>query len=663
MNKFGYIRSAAAVPVVSVADTHTNTRRICQLIEKAAKEEVSLLAFPELCTTGYTCGDLFCQQLLLQQAEEAVRDIVQFAAAYPITIFIGAPVQNNGRLYNCAIAANGGKILGIVPKTYLPNYNEFQDVRWFSTGSDFISKHSPDGDMFNISYAGQLCCFTPNQLFEVDGVTVGIEICEDVWAPIPPSSYLAIEGAQIIVNLSASNEVINKLEFRKRLITAQSAQRVLGYIYASAGFGESTTDLVFSGSSMICENGMILAEGKEFSLEPTLIIGDIDVHKLNHLRYKTNTFYGVTPDGDDVRAYRRFFRQSTATMAPETDFEARLYRPISPDPFTPNKDEMDSKCHTALEIQATGLISRMLKIGCKTVVIGVSGGLDSTLALLCAVRAYDKMGWDRKGIIGITMPGFGTSDRTHNNAADLMEELGITNREISIKEACRQHFKDIGHDGVTQDLTYENSQARERTQILMDVANSVNGIVLGTGDLSEIALGWCTYNGDHMSNYSINASLPKTLIRTLVSWAADHVYKNTGSSGDKIAAILQDIVDTPVSPELKGSGKEIEQKTEDNIGPYELHDFFIYYTIRHGFSPEKIKFLAVRAFAGKYSKEEVDKWMEKFINRFFCSQFKRSCAPDGPKVSPISLSPRGDWRMPSDASAAIWRENTQAKKS
>lgn len=651
MDKLGYLRTGAAVPVVKLADPAENTGRICKLLDEAVEKQVAFVVFPELCITGYTCGDLFFQQELLNEAEKAVADIVSYTSGKSVTAAIGAPVRHNGHIYNCAIVINDGHILGLVPKTYLPNYNEFSECRWFSSGTDFISKYANDEAISDIEYAGQKTHITPNQLFDVDGACIGIEICEDVWVPIPRSSYLAIEGAQVIANLSASNEVVNKTEYRKQLVRSQTGQRILGYIYCSAGFGESTANCVFAGSSMIYENGLILAEGKPFCTEAQLVIADIDIEKLDHRRNTVNTFYGVTPDGTDVRGFRRFFIQKKSTLFPRPDFAGHLYRPTFPHPFVPAAQEMDGKCGTAFEIQATGLISRMLAIGCRKVVLGVSGGLDSTLALLCAVKAFDKMGWSRDGIIGITMPGFGTSSRTHGNATSLMKNLGINHREISIANACIGHLADIGHDGCTQDVTYENAQARERTQILMDVANMENAIVIGTGDLSELALGWCTYNGDHMSNYSVNATIPKTLIRALVTWAA----QNDIFGNEHVSGILLDIVDTPISPELKGSGKAIEQKTEDNIGPYELHDFFLYYMIQHGFGPEKIVFLACKAFDGKYDADEIRKWFKVFIKRFFASGFKRSCAPDGPKVGPVSLSGQGDWKMPSDIDGTAWK--------
>lgn len=654
LENYGFIRVGAAVPVVSVADTFENTHRITALIDEAVDRQIALVVFPELCVTGYTCGDLFFQNTLLHGAEEAVKAIAAHTQGLPITVVIGAPVSDNGRLYNCAIAINDGRILGMVPKTYLPNYNEFSEFRWFCSGSDFISKYGSDGSLCKIDYAGQDTLITPNQLFRIGDASFGIEICEDVWAPIPCSSYLAIEGAQIVVNPSASNEVVAKSEYRKQLIKSQTAQRIMGYVYCSAGYGESTTNSVFAGASMIYENGAVLAEGKSFSMQPQLTAADIDVQKLEMLRCQTNTFCGVTPDGDNIRGFKRFFTISDCRLAPDTDFGAELLRPRNPEPFLPRTKDMDQKCNDALEIQAIGLASRLEKIHCRKVIIGISGGLDSTLALLCSVRTFDKLGWPRKDIIGVTMPGFGTSDRTHNNASDLMEQLGITSREISIAKACRQHFEDLGHDGKTQDVAYENAQARERTQILMDMANMENAIVVGTGDLSELALGWCTYNGDHMSNYSVNATIPKTMVRVLVDWAAGHMFEDPA-----ICHTLRDIVDTPVSPELKGDGSGIEQKTEDIVGPYELHDYFIYYMVRYGFSPAKIVFMALKAFDGRYDEQTIRKWMKVFLRRFFSQQFKRSCSPDGPKVGPISLDPRYSWRMPSDAQVDIWMKEIE----
>lgn len=645
MNKFGFLRSAAIVPVVKVACTHANAERICKLIDKAVEEEVAFAVFPELCITGYTCGDLFFQHQLLKESEAAVLSVIEHTKGLPVTIAIGAPVGLEGRLYNCAIVINNGSILGIVPKCYLPNYLEFYEGRWFHSGFDLLGT---DGKLPRIDYAGQNVTISPNQLFDVDGVKVGIEVCEDVWAPIPRSTYLTLAGAEVIGNLSASNEVLNKSEYRKQMISLQSGQRIIGYVLSSCGYGESTSGMVFGGAAGIYERGRLIAKGESFRMDDQITTGDIDIDELRHRRMIVNTFDDVSPDGRPLSHLRQCFLTTKASLNAVTDFEAKLIRPMNPAPFVPDAELMDRDCRNAFEIQATALASRMQSIGCKKVVIGISGGLDSTLAVLASVNAFDKLGLDRKGIIGITMPGFGTSDRTHGNAESLMSELGITSREISIKNACIEHFENIGHDGKTTDIAYENAQARERTQILMDVANMENALVIGTGDLSEIALGWCTYNGDQMSNYAINCSIPKTLIRAMVSWAADNNIFGEGLISDT----LRDIVATPVSPELKA-----EQITEDVVGPYELHDFFLYNMIHHGFTPEKILFMACRAFSGTYSKEVVEKWLRLFLKRFFASQFKRSASPDGPKVCVVTLDPRGDWRMPSDVSGSLWNDS------
>lgn len=645
MNKLGFLRSAAIVPVVKVACTQTNAERICELIDKAVEKEVAFAVFPELCITGYTCGDLFFQRHLLDQSEAAVLYVIEHTKGLPVTVAIGAPVEVEGRLYNCAIVINNGKVLGIVPKCYLPNYLEFYEARWFHSGFDLLGT---EGQLPTINYAGQNTTISPNLLFEVDGVKVGIEVCEDVWAPIPRSTYLTLAGAEVVGNLSASNEVLNKSEYRKQMISLQSGQRIIGYIFSSCGYGESTSGVVFGGSSGIYERGQLLSKGESFKMEPQIAVADIDIDELRHRRMMVNTFDDVSPDGHPMAHLRRCFNTVKADLNPVTDFSAELHRPVNPAPFVPQESELDHSCRNAFEIQATALASRLESINCKKVVIGISGGLDSTLAVLASVMAFDKLGLDRKGIIGITMPGFGTSDRTHNNASNLMDALGITSREISIKNACIEHFANIGHDGQTTDIAYENAQARERTQILMDVANMEGALVIGTGDLSEIALGWCTYNGDQMSNYAVNASIPKTLIRVMVGWAADNGIFGEGVISDT----LRDIVATPVSPELKAA-----QVTEDVVGPYELHDFFLYNMVHHGFSPEKVLFMALKAFDGVYDEATIRKWLKMFLGRFFAAQFKRSASPDGPKVCVLSLDPRGDWRMPSDVSGSMWKDS------
>ena len=667
MNNYGFLRVAAAVPVVKVADTDTNADRICALISEASSREVSLVVFPELSVTGYTCGDLFGQQLLVRKAEKAFVKIMEHTRGKDITAVVGAPVRFADRLYNCAVVIRNGNIKGIVPKTYLPTYNEYYESRWFASGKDFLGGPSStagrylvngkdtvrEGFHSEIEYAGFRCNISPDMLFAIGKTTFAVELCEDLWTPVPPSSYHALAGAQLIVNLSASNDVLMKHAYRSELVRQQSARTMSAYVYCSAGFGESTQDLVYSGAAMICENGAVLSENERFRTSASLVVSDVDVEKLSVLRQKTSTFVSVAPDGTPSSAYYGLYsRVALGTPAP-TDFERELYRYVEPHPFVPKEDEKGSRCREIFSIQVTGLASRLMHIGCRHAVIGISGGLDSTLALLATVQAFDKAGIDRKGVIGVTMPGYGTTDRTYRNAVALMHALGITVREISIAAACDLHFKDIGHDKGIHDVTYENTQARERTQILMDIANQSGGIVVGTGDLSELALGWATYNGDHMSMYGVNAGIPKTLVRHLVRWVADSL--------PEARDILLDIIDTPVSPELlpADSDGNIAQKTEDLVGPYELHDFFLYNFFRFGYAPEKLRFLACKAFAGTYDSHTVTKWLKVFLKRFFSQQFKRSCLPDCPKVGSVSLSPRGDWRMPTDASGAVFLDDVK----
>ncbi len=667
--EFGFIRVAAATPRVKVADVDANVEEICRMAEIAENEQVSILAFPELSVTGYSCGDLFAQDLLVSRAEEGVKRLKTFSRGKSLTLVVGVPVRVRGSLYNCAAVIQNGSLKGIVPKIHLPTYNEFYESRWFSSGCDFLSDtlsaygriednakdcSSPAAGA-EISYAGHKVNVYPNMLFNVGRSTFAIEICEDLWTPIPPSSHHALAGAQIIVNLSASNEVLMKHQYRKQLISQQSARTISAYVYSSCGYGESTQDVVYAGSSLIYENGSLMAENKRFSLESGMICADIDIDKLSVLRQKESTFHSVAPDGTgDGLDARRYFAVASGDGA-ATNFEKCLRRHIDPHPFVPgNADERDERCREITDIQIIGLATRLAHIHSQTAVIGISGGLDSTLALIVTVLAFDKLGWDRKRIIGITMPGLGTTTRTHSNASDLMAALGVTSLEIPISKAVAQHFSDIGQNPEVQDVTYENSQARERTQILMDVANKENGIVVGTGDLSELALGWATYNGDHMSMYAVNASIPKTLVRYLVSWAAEnHFESDVADRKRSVREILMDIIDTPVSPELKPADSEgnITQKTEDLVGPYELHDFFLYHIFRFGARPSKVYFLAHKAFEGVYDDATILKWLNTFIRRFFAQQFKRSCLPDCPKVGSVSLSPRGDWRMPSDA----WR--------
>ena len=635
---YGFVKVAAAVPNIQVADCIYNITQMEKMMRKAADKGVQIIVFPELSVTGYTCLDLFQQDLLLNSAENALLQLAENTADLPLLAFVGAPLRTDNKLINAAIAIQEGKILGVVPKTYLPNYKEFQEKRWFTSANDLDNDFVEIGDHF---YPLQ-----KQMIIIANDVAVGVEICEDLWMPVPPSSELAMLGANIIVNLSASNELIGKHAYRKQLVAQQSARCICGYVYASSGFGESTTDLVFSGSALIAENGVILAESKRFSLDEQLIISDIDVEYLYHDRLVSTSFSEGCLAKDTDRGFELEFilpeyRKETANM---------LSRTIDPHPFTPEGAALRERCEEIFQIQTAGLAKRIVHAHAKTAVVGISGGLDSTLALLVTVMTFDLLKIPRNRIIGITMPGFGTTGRTYRNAASLIHSLGVTFREISIKEACMQHFQDIHHDANLHDVTYENSQARERTQILMDVANKENGLVIGTGDLSELALGWATYNGDHMSMYGVNGSIPKTLVKYLVEWVAHNRVDEDSKE------TLLDILDTPISPELIPADEQgnIKQKTEDLVGPYELHDFFLYHFIRFGATPAKIYYLAQEAFRGAYSDETIKKWLYTFFRRFFQQQFKRSCLPDGPKVGSISLSPRGDWRMPSDAAATLW---------
>ena len=631
--KYGFVKVAAAVPAVRVADVTYNVQEIEKLIALAEGEGVELLCFPELSLTGYTCQDLFQEQLLITKSEEGLLRLLDFTRQLDIVCVVGLPVQAGGLLLNCAAVIQSGTLLGVVPKTYLPNYGEFYEKRWFASSQDLNAT--------NIYLAGTPITLSAEpKLFQMGDVKFGVEICEDVWAPIPPSNNLTMAGADIIVNLSASDELIGKHRYLRSLIAQQSARTMSGYVYASSGFGESTQDVVYGGNAMIFENGRLLVEGDRFSFQPQLKSAQIDVERLRTERYANSTF---------INAQRGAHAVHIAAKTPiGKSFE--LTRPVDPHPFIPSDEEMSETCEEILNIQTAGLAKRLMHTNCQHVVLGISGGLDSTLALLVCVRTFDKLGLDRKGIIGVTMPGFGTSDRTHDNAASLMQSLGISQMEISIAAAVNQHFEDIGHDASIHDATYENSQARERTQILMDLANKCNALVVGTGDLSELALGWATYNGDHMSMYGVNGGVPKTLIQYLVRYNAQ--LPQFASVHDT----LIDIVDTPISPELTPADEQgnIKQKTEDLVGPYELHDFFLYYMLRFGFRPAKIFMLAQRAFKGAYDDETIKKWLTTFCRRFFSQQFKRSCLPDGPKVGSISLSPRGDWRMPSDACSTLW---------
>jgi NAD+ synthase (glutamine-hydrolysing) len=666
MKNYGFIRTAAAVPSVKVADVIYNAAEICRLAGEAFEKEVSLVAFPELSLTGYSCGDLFGQSLLVKGAEDGVRKIVEFSRGKSLTIVVGAPVSYRCRLYSCAIVIRNGNVKGIVPKTYITA----EEGRIFASGSDFLSTEvRNDGAMLcngkdsvregyfgEIRYAGQRCNISPNLIFGLGHSTFAIELGHDLWAPVPPSAYHVLQGAHFIVNLSADKEILMREEYRRALLREHTAKTICGYVYASAGFGESTRDNVYAGAASIWENGLMLAENERYQTTSSMIIADIDIERIENLRKKSHLFCSISPDGTNATSYYRLYDRRSLGDAAASDFEKNLYRHIEPHPFVPAGD-LDYRCREIIDIQVAGLIKRLSHINCQTAVIGISGGLDSTLALLVAVLAFDKLGWSRDRIVTVTMPGFGTTARTKNNATDLMEALGTRLREISIAAACEQHFKDISHDPSVRDATYENSQARERTQILMDIANQTGGLVIGTGDLSELALGWCTYNGDHMSMYGVNGGVPKTLVRSLVKWAAENRFEGMGGAdGRSIKEILLDIVDTPISPELLPANEndEIQQVTEDLVGPYELHDFFIYNFMRCGYSPDKIFFLARKAFIDTYDEETISKWLRTFVRRFFNQQFKRSCMPDGPKVGSVGLSPRGDWDMPSDAWSTLF---------
>ena len=635
--KYGYVKVAAAIPAVKVADCVFNAGQTEKQILEADEKGVQIIVFPELNLTAYSCGDLFGQRLLLEQAEMALMQVMNNTRQLDIISIVGMPVLLNSSLLNCAVVFQKGKILGVVPKSYLPNYKEFYEQRWFVSADAYPNT-------MTVRLCGQVVPCSSQLLFDTPDVCFGIEICEDVWAPVPPSSYLVLQGAEVIFNLSADTENISKHQYLCSLLAQQSARCLSGYVFSSCGFGESTTDVVFAGNALIYENGSLLAKNDRFSFDEQLVISEIDVDRLRTERQMNTTF------GASVRNH-----YSAAFQHIQTEFvssnEGEFTRTVEPHPFVPAGGKLlDERCEEIFSIQVAGLAKRLVHTSSKTVVVGISGGLDSTLALLVCVKTFDKLGLSREGIVGITMPGFGTTDRTYNNALDLMRSLGVTIKEISIKEACIQHFQDIGHDMSIHDVTYENGQARERTQILMDYANKVGGLVIGTGDLSELALGWATYNGDHMSMYGVNASIPKTLVRYLVNWVA-----LTGVDADSKATLL-DIIDTPISPELIPADEQgnIKQKTEDLVGPYELHDFFLYHFLRFGSRPAKIFFLAQKAFDGVYDDETIKKWLKNFCRRFFIQQFKRSCLPDGPKVGSVSLSPRGDWRMPSDASAALW---------
>ena len=629
--KDGFIRVAAATPEIQVADCVYNREQIEQMMKDAYKRDASLIVFPELCLTGYTCGDLFLQDLLLSQTLNALNELLEVSKECSILTVVGMPLEVWGKLYNVAVFFKEGRILGVIPKTFIPNYSEFYEARHFERG---IKKP------IRIELLGQDVWFGSQLLFKcmnVPGLVIGGEICEDLWAPNPPSIQHALAGATMMVNLSASDEVTGKSDYRRGLVSGQSARLVCAYVYAGAGDGESTTDLVFPGHNLIFENGACLAESKIF--ENGIIYADIDLGRINSDRRRMTTFI----QGGDVDYIRVPFELEKK--------ELKLERFIDPNPFVPSHDvDRQKRCEEILNIQAVGLKKRLAHTHCQNAVVGISGGLDSTLALLVTVRAFDMLGIDRKKIMAVTMPCFGTTDRTYNNACQLVNDLGADLHEVNIRDAVTLHFKDIHQDLNNHDVTFENGQARERTQVLMDLANQRGGMVIGTGDLSELALGWATYNGDHMSMYGVNASIPKTLVRHLVQYYADT------HADESLKAVLLDILDTPVSPELIPPKEgEITQKTEDLVGPYELHDFFLYQMIRFGYAPSKIYRMACIAFEDEYTSETILKWMKNFYHRFFTQQFKRSCVPDGPKVGSVALSPRGDWRMPSDASARIWK--------
>lgn len=643
MKELNYIKICASSPKLKVADSTFNTDEIICEIKKSIDENVEVVVFPELSITGYTCGDLFFQDILLRDCEASVERIVEYSSDKDILIVVGAPVSARGMTFNCGLVINRGRLLGIVPKSFLPNYNEFYEKRWFASGIETINE--------TVDYCGVTIPFGTDLLFESEAnkdLILGLEICEDLWAPVPPSSNLALGGATVLLNLSASNDLVGKSEYRKSLVINQSARCLAGYVYVSAGYGESSTDLVFGGHSLIAENGRLLEESEKYEMKSSRIVSEIDLDILNHDRRNSSSF-------SDTKKQKfrkvKFYTESKS---------CEISRKYNPHPFVPGREEERNKrCEEIFSIQTSGLAKRIEHIGSSSMVIGISGGLDSTLALLVCVKTCEKLGLDRSMIKAVTMPGFGTTNRTYNNAVGLIKSLGATFLEIPIAEACIKHFSDIGHDMEVHDITYENTQARERTQILMDLSNKHRGIVVGTGDLSELAMGWATYNGDHMSMYGVNASIPKTLVKYVVKWVAD--YEVEGETSE----ILFDVLDTPVSPELLPPDEkgEISQKTEDLIGPYELHDFFLYNTIRYGFGPKKIIKITELAFDGKYSKEEIYKWLRQFYWRFVTQQFKRSCIPDGPKVGSICLSPRGDWRMPSDTSFGMWmREMDKIKE-
>ena len=634
--KNGFVKVAAATPDIRVADVEFNTQNIINAMEEAQKNGAKILVFPELCVTGYTCSDLFDHSVLLKASRKALLEIAENTNDKDMLVFVGAPLEVNGKLYNVAAAMNQGEIIGFTTKTFLPNYGEFYEMRQFTPGPQTVRE---------ITFEGKKIPFGPQILFQAEGMeelVVAAEICEDVWSPIPPSIQAALEGATVIVNCSASDETIGKDTYRRALISGQSARLISGYIYANAGEGESTTDLVFGGHNIIAENGTVLKESSRYVNE--IIYSELDLQRITGERRKNTTFQ---PLDEETLVRVPFTVEETKTF---------LTRTFPKKPFVPSDEQTRAqRCEEILTIQAMGLKKRLAHTNARTAVVGISGGLDSTLALLVTARAFDMLGRDKKDIIAVTMPCFGTTDRTYQNACEMSKKVGATLIEVPIADAVNVHFRDIGHDPEDHSVTYENCQARERTQVLMDIANKTWGMVIGTGDLSELALGWATYNGDHMSMYGVNASVPKTLVRHLVKYAADD------TKDEALKNVLYDVLDTPVSPELlPPKDGDIAQKTEDLVGPYELHDFFLYFMLRFGYEPSKIFRIACMTFDGEYDKETIFKWLETFCRRFFSQQFKRSCLPDGPKIGTVALSPRGDWRMPSDACVAVWMRDLEA---
>lgn len=648
----GFIKVAAAVPRLQVADCRYNIEQMEALMVRADSLGVEIVCFPELGLTGYTCQDLFAQQTLLEESEAALLRLMEFSRNVDVISIVGLPVVYDGMLFNCGAVLRHGKVWGFVPKTFLPNYKEFYEKRWFTPAPTLPADAV-------VQFCGQNIPLSPRLVFTYAGVKFGLELCEDLWAVTPPSAALSVAGAEIIFNLSASNELVGKANYLRCLVETQSARCLAGYVYSGSGWGESSQDLVFAGRAYIAENGHLLAEGNRFELGSQLTVSEIDVERLRVERRMNTSFADSRRLQSDFKTINIEIDENELTTAADERFT--LTRTVDPLPFVPTGNALDERCEEILFMQSGGLARRIEHIGCKTVVVGISGGLDSTLALLVCVHAFDRLGLDRRGIVGITMPGYGTTGRTYRNAIDLMKSLGITIREINIVDACEIHFRDLGHDSKVHDVTFENGQARERTQILMDAANQMGGIVVGTGDLSELALGWATYNGDHMSMYGVNASVPKTLVRFIVNHvamtAADEFSRKT----------ILDIIDTPISPELipAAAGDQIAQKTEDLVGPYELHDFFLYHVLRFGFKPSKIFYLACHAFSGAdkrvstYDRDMIKHWLTIFYRRFFNQQFKRSCLPDGPKVGSCSLSPRGDWRMPTDAVSKAWLDECE----